>query len=178
MTEQERESLRAGLVEAIETVRKYAVMVRDPAGWSGTINRLQSMLKSIDDPPQTDSDERQSALIRLQELFPLMKQHHPPGWKDFRTPTPPDWRGGLFARIESLPRISEPEDIGYPFRPDYLDCKVLVGCNAVANLISSDLYRSMQIVAGVEGPEGRDPLTRHPHYWVVRFSVPMKEICW
>ena len=159
-------------------IRHYAETYGNSYGWRLPLDHLESMLKSLDENPIASKDERQAALIRLQELFPLMKQHHPPGWKDFRTPTPPDWRGGLFARIESLPRISEPEDIGYTFRPDYLDCKVLVGCKAVANLIASDIRRCMNVVIRVESPVEVGDWVAHPHYWVVRFSVPMKEICW
>lgn len=124
-------------------------------------------------------EERFQIVKRLEKLIPLMSEYHPPGWVDFRTPTPPDWRGGVFILMPPFPRV-EPLDGEIPlpqaaidsssqYKEDYLDFKCPVGSRAIATLIANDFFRATGGQAIVE---------LHPHYWLVRMKIHIDDICW
>ena len=116
-------------------------------------------------------EEKLQVLERLVKLFPLMDKHYPEGWVDFRTPTPPEWRGGLFLRVPPMEGFEEVnvENEMDRFLPGYLDFRCLVGCGAVARLVANDFFRATSAQVQIE---------QEKHYWIVRMRIHIEDVCW
>ncbi len=114
----------------------------------------------------TDKD-RIAAMGRLQDSMPCLQRYYPPGWKDFRSPLPLDWRSGLFANISDW---GEPwESVGAMATPMNLRASFggVRGAVDAASSVSERL--GVRVVVGTPEESSR---------WKIEFQVPDEIINW
>lgn len=108
----------------------------------------------------------------LMVACPLLEKHYPPGWVDFRSALPTDWRSGLYVRIPSEISMEPCEN------PATLKFKAFFGGVVLAvesaSQVSETIHQNVTVIpphVAEVGCEGEWTKIRVP-YWAIQFELP------